>query len=129
MGKSAAGRFKTVLASKQMGSRDRLLRFLEEHGNTFSKLEVLLFLSRHPQTKFSFDVLTGGRDANRPGLVDGVRALIEEGIVREEMGENDIAWYSLTPNQQRRRPVEELNGLGCVAVKRYWRDCCGKGRP
>ncbi len=118
-----------MLASKETGSRDRLLRFLEEHGNTFSKLEVLLFLSRHPQTKFSFDALAGGRDASRAGLVDGVRALIEEGIVREEKGENDVAWYCLTPNEQRRRPVEELNGLDCGAVKRRWRDCCGKGRP
>jgi len=127
-GKLAPERYKTVLVSKERPAEERLLRFLEEHGNTFSKLEVLLFLGRHPHTRFSLDALVGGGEANRPQLVDGVRSLVEEGIVSEEKGEHGSSWYFLTRDEQNRRLVEWLGMLDCTAVRRRWRDCCVRGR-
>lgn len=99
------------------------MRFLGQHGNTFSKLEVLLFLSRNPEARFSFDTLAGSPGARRPGIVEGVRSLVAEGIVREEKGANHVASYSLTANQHKRRYVEQLGTLNTGVVKRYPASC------
>jgi len=113
-----------VLAYRDRVNKERLIRFLEEHGNTFSKLEVLLFLSRHPQAKFSFDAIAGSRGARRLELADGVKSLVREGIVHAEVSDRDMVWFSLTANQSKRKCVEELTELDSGSVKKYWRECC-----
>lgn len=117
-----------MLAYRDGVNKERLIRFLEEHGNTFSKLEVLLFLSRHPQAKFSFDAIAGSRGARRLELADGVKSLVQEGIVRVEVGDKNAVWFSLTSNQSKRKCVEELTELDSGSVKKYWRECCWTNR-
>lgn len=112
-----------VLAFRD-ANKERLLRFLERHGNTFSKLEVLLFLSHHPQARFSLGAIAGSGPAVSRHVASGLKSLVVEGVIREDVGDRDVVWYSLSTDQQTRRRVEELHELDAAAVKRYWKQCC-----
>ena len=117
-----------MLACRETDNKEHLLRFLVQYGNTFSKLEVLLFLSRHPQAKFSFDAVKGAGETAAGELVAGLRSLVDDGVVSEEVAGNDSRWYSLTTNRYKRKCVQKLSELDPGFVKRYWRECCGAGR-
>jgi hypothetical protein len=50
-----------------------------------------------------------------------MRFLVEAGILKEEIGSDNIAWYSLTHNETMRQPVEDLLRLNVETVKSCWK--------
>lgn len=99
----------------------RMLSFLEQHANTSSKLEVILFLSRHPKMKFSFDAVASKTGVNRVEMAESMRFLVGAGILREEIGSDQVAWYSLTHDEMKRQTVEDISRLNMETVKDCWK--------
>ena len=87
-----------------------LYRFLEEYGDNRVKRELLAFWGRHPNAKFSSRVLCYAVDCNWLDADRALKALVEAGLVATHIY-NDVPLYSLTRNQERRRPVVALAAL------------------
>jgi hypothetical protein len=92
-------------------TEESLYRFLEEHGNSRVKRQLLLFWGMHPNAKFSLLALRCAVDCSRPDMKMALRSMIEEGLLDTHIY-NDVSLYSLTRNEERRRPVLELAALG-----------------
>ncbi len=92
-------------------TEESLYRFLGEHGNSRVKRQLLLFWGMHPKAKFSMLALRCAVDCSRLDMKMALRSMIEEGLLDTHIY-NDVPLYSLTRNEERRRPVLELAALG-----------------
>jgi hypothetical protein len=88
-----------------------LYRFLEEHGNNRVKRELLAFLGRHPNARFTRYVMCYALDCGKLEVERALRALIEAELV-DMHGDDSLTLYSLTRNEEKRQPVLELASLG-----------------
>lgn len=96
-----------------------LIRFLEKHGNTSAKLQVLLFWGRHPRAKFTLDCIADALDARRLDLKEAVETLVSEGIIERQSDNNGVTWYCVS--QPKREYAEALAMLEWSEIK-YWED-------
>ena len=87
-----------------------LYRFLEEYGNNRVKREVLFFWGCHPNTKFTRHIICYALDCSKLEVDRELKALVEAGLVDIHIL-NGATFYSLTANEERRRPVLELASL------------------
>jgi hypothetical protein len=111
-----------MIAVRETVNGKRMLSFLEQHADTSSKLEVILFLSRHPRMKFSFEAVAARSGASRDEMAESMRFLVGAGVMREEIGSDQVAWYSLTHDEQKRQSVEDLSRLNVELVKSCWKN-------
>ena len=90
---------------------ESLYRFLEEHGDNQVKRRLLLFWSCHPNAKFARNAISYALDSSKLEVDKALRVLVEVGLVDTHII-NGVTFYSLTANEERRRPVLELLALG-----------------
>ena len=84
------------MAETVRGEKERLAHFVKGHGNTHSKLMVLLFWARHPRAKFTLDCIANALDARRLDLRDAVFMLVREGLIEEMHDQNGVGWYRVS---------------------------------
>ena len=90
---------------------DSLYHFLEEHGNNRIKRELILFWGMHPNARFNREVICYALDYHKLEMEIALKALAKEGLLDKHIY-NGITLYSLTTDQEIRRPVLELTTLG-----------------
>ena len=71
------------------------------------KRELLLFWGMHPNAKFSKSIIIYILDCNKRELETVLQAMVEAGLVETHI-QNGVALYSLTTNEERRRPILEF---------------------
>ena len=94
-----------------VSTEEVLYRFLEQHGNDRVQRELLAFLGRHPNAKFARFVICRALDYGKLEVDSALRALLDAGLV-DNNANNGLTLYSLTTNEEKRRPVLELAALG-----------------
>jgi hypothetical protein len=92
-------------------TEESLYRFLEEHGNSRVKRQLLLFWGMHPNAKFSMLALRCAVECSKLDMKMALRSMIEVGLLDTHIY-NDVPLYSLSRNEEKRRPVLELAALG-----------------
>lgn len=86
---------------------EKLCQFLKEYDGDQCSLELLLFLGRHPYTRFSRLAIMHGLNAWRLDLERALRHLRDKGLV-STYAENGTALYSLTNDESLRAPVLDM---------------------
>ena len=81
---------------------------LEAVGGSPGSLQVLIFWSKHPSTRFTLASLSYALDARSLQMKQTMANLMRHGIV-DETTENQVKLYALTANEERRRQVEDLS--------------------
>lgn len=92
-------------------TEEDLYSFLEEHGNNRVKRELLAFWGRHPDAKFSRLVICYALDCSKLETKGTLKLMVEKGLLDENSTNNGVTLYSLTRNEEKRRPVLELAAL------------------
>lgn len=90
--------------------RAEVYRFLQEHGDSRVKRELLLFWGMHPNARFDRRAICYALDCNKLEAEKALRAMVGEGLLEERTG-NGVALYLLTTDDERRRSVLELAAL------------------
>jgi hypothetical protein len=83
---------------------------MEEHGDNRVKMGLLLFWGCHPNAKFASNAICYALDCTKLEMDRGLKALVEAGLVDTHIL-NGVTFYSLTSNDERRRPVLDLAAL------------------
>jgi len=91
-------------------TQEELYHFLEEYGNNRVKRELLSFWGRHPEAKFSRYAICFALDCGKLEVEKALRAMVDGGLVDNHTN-NGLTLYSLTKNEEKRRPVLELAAL------------------
>jgi len=69
--------------------------------------ELYLFWGMHPSAKFSKPIISYVLDCNKRELEIVLQAMVEAGLVETHI-QNGVTLYSLTTNEERRRPILEF---------------------
>ena len=85
----------------QEAAIDKLSQFIKEYDGDQCSLELLLFLGRHPHTRFSRLVIVHALDARRVDIDRALQHLINKGLVVMH-AENGVPLYSLTEDESLR---------------------------
>jgi len=88
-----------------------LYRFLEEHRDNRVKRGLLFFWGSHPNAKFARNAIGYALDSSKLEVDKALRVLVEVGLVDTHIL-NGVTFYSLTTNNEKRRPVLALAALG-----------------
>ncbi len=88
-----------------------LRQFIKEYCNNRSSLELLVFLGRHPCTKFSQLAIIHALDARKADIVEAIQYLTDKGLVVTRTGESGLRFYSLAEDSPSRDLVLELVAL------------------
>jgi len=91
-------------------AEESLSCFLEKHGGNRAKTELLAFWSRHPNAKFSRLVLSHALDQTKLDTDRALKDMVESGLV-DTYTRNSVTLFSLTTNEEIRRPVLEMAAL------------------
>ena len=81
---------------------------LETVGGSPGGLQVLVFWSKHPSTRFTLANLSFALDAGKLQTKQTMTDLVYHGIV-DETTENQVKSYALIANEERRKQVESLS--------------------
>lgn len=92
-------------------AEESLYRFLEKHSDNRVKRELLLFWGMHPNARFDRKAICYALDCSKLDTEGALRAMVEEGLL-DKCISNDVTLYSLTKNEERRRPVLKLAAFG-----------------
>ncbi len=99
------------MAASDVLTEETLNHYLEEHGNNRVKRELLLFWGTHPNAKFDRKVVCYALDFGKLDAEEALRVMVEEGLLDRHVS-NGTTLYSLTRNEERRRPILALAALG-----------------
>ena len=91
-------------------NEESLYRFLEEHGNNRAKRRLLFFWGMHPNAKFARSAICHALDSSKLEVNKALRDVVKAGLVDTHIL-NEVTFYSLTTNDERRQPVLELAAL------------------
>ncbi len=111
-----------------VSTEENLYHFLEEHGNNRVKREILAFLGRHPNTKFTRYVLCYALDCGKLEVDRTLRALVDARLVDNHTN-HGLTLYSLTRDEDKRRPVLELAALSWDQWRLMLRRIERSGKP
>lgn len=104
-----SGRYQMVLHS--VLSEEQLLGLLDRCAGDRLRMELLAFWSRHPNAKFTARAVSCALDCKRLNVSKALAAMVEVGLV-DTHDYNGTPVYSLTANEETRRPILELASLG-----------------
>jgi hypothetical protein len=94
---------------------DEVMQFVKQHADNPLKMELLVFWSRYPNTRFSLGTISCALNRNRRGEVQrALESLAEIGFVDKHIHMGSPC-YSLTSEHQKRQPIISLS-------KYSWRD-------
>jgi len=105
-----------VCKNEDLATQD-LLSFLKENDFKGLKLRLLLFWTRHPQTKFNLDCIAHVLDTTRHHLHGVLGELIDKGMIREQYCPSGIAHYSLNHEHAINEYILELSKLDWSIIK------------
>jgi DNA-binding transcriptional ArsR family regulator len=75
------------------------------------KRDVMFFWGHHCHGKFDAPTICYALDRGREDVEPELGSLVEAGIVDRQL-EDGVVFYSLTRNEERRRPIVERAGPG-----------------
>ena len=78
-----------------------------ERGDNPAKRELYLFWGIHPNAKFSKPIIDFALDCNRSDLDNALQAMVAARLLDTNI-QNGVTFYSLTKNEERRRPILEF---------------------
>ena len=99
------------METTNVSTEENLYCFLEERGANRVERELLAFWGRHSDAKFSRRVICYALDCSKLEAEEVLRATVEEGLLDKHIT-NGVTLYSLTRNEEKRRPVVDLAALG-----------------
>jgi len=94
-----------------ISTEESLYGFLEKYGINREERELLAFWGMHPNARFTRYAICYGVDWSKLEANRALMALVEAGVV-DTHNHNGLTFYSLTKNEEKRRPVVELAALG-----------------
>lgn len=92
-------------------TRNDLYRFLQEHGNSRLKRELLFFWGMHPRAKFNRFAICYAIGCNKLDMTKALQDMMSEGLVEIHSGKGEPL-YSLTTDGERNHPILALAALG-----------------
>jgi hypothetical protein len=78
-----------------------------ERGDNPIKRELYFFWGIHPNAKFSRPIIDFALDCNMRDLDSALEAMVTAGLLDTNI-QNGVTIYSLTKNEERRRPILEF---------------------
>ena len=76
----------TAMMRRETVVGEEVVRFMEEHVDNPTKLELLFFWSRHPKTRFTLRTITGFINGIRPSEIErNLESLTNSGLVSKWM--------------------------------------------
>ena len=92
-------------------NEEQLSCFLKEYVDDRVKLALLGFWGRHPKAKFSRGVISCALDCKKTDLDRALKIMVEAGLVNTRV-QSGMTFYSLTTDEERKRPVLHIASLG-----------------
>ena len=99
------------MEAPSISTEEQLLRFLEEYARDRLEMELLTFWGRHPNARFSRGAISCALDCKKLSVDRALKDMVGLGLVDTDNC-NGVPFYSLTANEEKRRPVMELASLG-----------------
>ncbi len=93
-----------------LNTKESLYCFLQEHGDSRVKRELLLFWGMHPNARFDHRAVHYAVDYSKMETERALRTMVEEELLDKNIC-NGVTLYSLTTKEERRRAVLELAAL------------------
>ncbi len=87
---------------------EKLHSFIKARCNSRCSLLLLMFLAKHPHTRFSQLAVVNAVGSRRPEVERALRNLQEGGLVMMWKSENGLALYSLTDDEAMSKQVLDL---------------------
>lgn len=99
--------------------QEDVTQFIRQYADTPLKLELLILWSRHPNARFGEGVIAGAlRRSRRLEIQEALHSLAEAGFVTRESGKSgERSLYSLTKENDMRRPVVSLSGYSWDEIR------------
>jgi hypothetical protein len=94
-----------------VSSEESLYQFLEEHGKSREERELLAFWGMHPNARFTRYAICYGLDCTKLEASRALMTMVVKGLI-DTSSSNGSIFYSLTSEEEKRRPVLELADLG-----------------
>jgi hypothetical protein len=88
-----------------------IISFLKENEFTGLKLRLLLFWSRHPETRFNLDGIAHVMEITRHHLKELLKELIDKGMINEQYCASGIAHYSLNHEHEYSGHIKKLAAM------------------
>ena len=98
------------MITSEIAIEEKLCQFIKEYADDQYCLELVIFLGRHPCTRFSQLAIVHALDRRRLYIERALRRLISKGVVTTSI-ENNVPVYSLTENESLANPVLALAKL------------------
>jgi hypothetical protein len=90
-----------TMITSEIALPEELTQFIREYtGDQYCLVELLRFLGRHPNTRFSRLVIIHALNSRRLYTEKALKHLVSNGVVRTYV-ENNVPLYSLTEEPQR----------------------------
>ena len=87
--------------------QEKLCHFMEEYDSDLCSLELLLFLVRHPHTRFSRLAIVHALNSWRLDVEKALQNLKNKGLITVSH-DNGTTYYSLTENESVRYSILDL---------------------
>jgi DNA-binding IclR family transcriptional regulator len=84
---------------------------LQENWDNRVKNELLLFWGMHPNAKFAMSTICHALDCSKLDVERALKALAKAGLLDTDV-HNDVTLFSLSTDEERRRPVVEYAAPG-----------------
>jgi len=95
------------MVTRDTTAEEKLCQFIKEYGCDRCSLEILHFLSRHPQTRFSRLAIVHASNSSRLDVEKALRHLRDRQLLTTYSA-NGTDFYSLTQNKSLHKPLLDL---------------------
>ncbi len=93
-----------------LSTEESLICFLQKQGDNRVKRGLLLFWGMHPSAKFDGKGICYALDYSKLDTERALSTMVEEGLLGKHTS-NGVILYSLTTDEEKRRPILELASL------------------
>jgi hypothetical protein len=111
--------------------RQEMMEFIGQHIDTHTKLELLLFWGKHPNTKFTLRTLRHALNENKVGVVErNLEDLAQSGVVNKHIHPRGGVFFGLAAVREIQGLVLELSKCSRHELNYCWnRADMGAWRP
>ena len=111
------------MAKRDTTVEEKLHQFIKEYGCDRCSLEVLWFLSRHPQTRFSRLAIVHASNSPRLDVEKALRHLRDRQLLTT-YSENGTDFYLLTQNESLHKLLLKLLSTEWIQWQRVLKQAC-----
>ncbi len=87
------------MIKQEVGVEDKLCQFIKDYCDGQCSQELLLFLGRHRQARFSYLAILHALGARRLDIDRALQHLMNKGLVKMSIADNGLPLYSLTRDE------------------------------